>query len=43
VAGIDRLRLIGDLVANLPALTIPGLWELHGPLLMVQPWPKSLR
>src|SRR5216683_588676 len=38
VAGIDRLRLFGDLVANLPALATACLWELHGPLLIAQPW-----
>jgi hypothetical protein len=31
VAGIDRLRLLGDLVANFPALATACLWELHGP------------
>jgi hypothetical protein len=29
VAGIDRLRSLGDLVANLPALATARLWELH--------------
>jgi len=32
VAGIDRLRLFADLIANLPALATAALWELHGPL-----------
>lgn len=29
VACIDRLRSLGDLVANLPALAAARLWELH--------------
>jgi hypothetical protein len=33
VAGIDCLRLLGDHVANLPALAAACLWELQGRLL----------
>ena len=36
VAGIDRLRLFADLIANLPALATAALWELHGPLPITQ-------
>ena len=36
VTGIDRLRSLGDLVANLPALATARLWELHCPLLMTR-------
>src|SRR5215471_19209487 len=31
MAGIDRLRLLGDLVANLSALATACLWALHDP------------
>ena len=31
MAGIDRPRLLADLVADLPALATACLWELHDP------------
>ena len=31
MAGIDCLRLLGDLVADLPTLAPARLWKLHGP------------
>ena len=43
VAGIDCLRLPGDLVPDLPALTTSCLCESPWPLLMANPWSASLQ
>ena len=39
VAGIDRLRLRCDLVANFPAMATARLWELHRAFLLYSPGP----